>query len=162
MIENIPALLYSLSQLAKSSLNLVSIPGSSEQIETKYDQEKVGNDMKAFSTSLSARTKFLSDTVSAILRSLPPSHSQPNFDLFDAKQLRQDILSLRADIAEKENTMKQLVLARDEALMGQKRARRALNRIAAGADISEVLKVRSIINISFGFYCFIIHLTILV
>ena len=141
MTENIPALLYSLARLAKSSLSLVSTPENNEKITQQYNQETIGNDMKAFSTSLSARTKFLCDTVSAILRSMPLTNSSSGFDLFDAKQLRQDILALKADIAEKENTVKQIILARDEALMGQKRARRALNRIAAGADISEVLKV---------------------
>jgi E3 ubiquitin-protein ligase BRE1 len=140
MTENIPALLYSLARLAKSSLSLVSTPENNEKITQQYNQETIGNDMKAFSTSLSARTKFLCDTVSAILRSMPLTNSSSGFDLFDAKQLRQDILALKADIAEKENTVKQIILARDEALMGQKRARRALNRIAAGADISEVLK----------------------
>ena len=143
MAESIPGLLFSLSQLVKSSLSLVSTQGSnSVQSERCFDQAKVGDDMKAYSTSLAARTTFLSDAISAILRSLPPNQRESSSDLFNSKQLRQNIISLKSSIASKQNTVKQLSLARDQALNGKKRALRALNRIAAGANISEVLKVR--------------------
>eukprot|EP00816_Leptocylindrus_hargravesii_P000665 CAMPEP_0196827490 /NCGR_PEP_ID=MMETSP1362-20130617/94183_1 /TAXON_ID=163516 /ORGANISM="Leptocylindrus danicus, Strain CCMP1856" /LENGTH=885 /DNA_ID=CAMNT_0042208129 /DNA_START=510 /DNA_END=3167 /DNA_ORIENTATION=- len=138
-IESLPALLHTISRLTKSSLSVVASNGT-------YQKQQNGDDLEAFSLSIASRTKTLCDIFNAILRqvekaiSLSTTRSNGgNKD--DVLSLRQEMLSMKSIVSEQENVAKQLALARDEALLGQRRARRALNRLAAGAELRDVLKV---------------------